>query len=75
MPPMTPTSGTPYTIIMPVKVANIAIAPEAVMPTSPSVPFIMFGAGGQRYRYQSCNGQCLDNKSSFGVHDRSFQSD
>jgi hypothetical protein len=59
---------------MPVKVADIAAAPEAVMPASPSVPFIMFGAGWQRYRYQSCNGQRLDKKSSFSVHDRSFQS-
>jgi hypothetical protein len=52
---------------------DIAATPEAVMPAIPSAPLILFGAGGHRYRNQSCNGQRLDNKSSINVHDRSFQ--
>jgi hypothetical protein len=60
---------------MPVKVADIAATPEAIMPAIPALPLITFGAGGQRYRNQSCNGQRLDHKGSFSVHDSSFQSD
>jgi hypothetical protein len=89
MPPMPPTTGTPYIVIMPAEAMDIAttsediaatpesimsVIPEAVMPAITSAPLILFGAGRHRYCDQSCNGQCLDNKSPIGVHDRSFQS-
>jgi hypothetical protein len=73
---MTPTSGTPNSIIMPVEVPDIAMIPEDIMLTSEAfMPLVAFRAGGQRYCNQSCSGQCFDNKSSISVHDRSFQSE
>ena len=52
MPPMPPTTGTPYIVIMPAEAMDIAITsediaatPEAFMPAITSAPLILFGAG------------------------------
>jgi hypothetical protein len=67
MPTMTPTAGTPYRVVMPVEMADVAAAPESAMTSA-------FGSGGQRYRCQNSCGQRLYNKSPMSVHDRFFQS-